>query len=62
MATACAFLCAQAIQSQSRQGYPRTPWGGYPYAASYDSEVADPDVHCVLYDDAQILPQGAEVL
>src|SRR5579872_3605915 len=60
----------QSQQGQSRQGqsslgqsslgqsageYPRKPWGGYPYAASYDAEVADPDVHRVLFENANIM-------
>ena len=67
VAAACTFFCAQAIQSPSRQEYPRTPWGGYPYAASYDAEVAAPDVHRVLYEDAHIMflevanPPGLDV-
>lgn len=63
----CAFLCAIAVRCQSRSGYPRTPWGGYPYAASYDAEVAAPDVHRVLYEDEHVLfievanPPGLDV-
>ncbi len=50
-----AFACAVAIFGQAPSEYPRTPWGGYPYAASYDAEVADPDVHRVLYEDEHIM-------
>ena len=37
------------------QPFPRTPWGGYPYPASYDAEVADPDVHRELFENANIM-------
>ena len=46
---------------------PRAPWGGYSYAASYDAEIADPDVHRVLYEDDNVMflevanPPGLEV-
>ena len=32
----------------------RKAWGGYPYAAYMDAEIADPDVHRVLYEDANV--------
>jgi mannose-6-phosphate isomerase-like protein (cupin superfamily) len=35
--------------------YPRMPWGGYPYPASYDAEIADPDVHRVLFENGNIM-------
>ena len=63
----CAFSCPLAIYSQSPAEHPRTPWGGYPYAATYDAEVADPDVHRVLYEDEHIMfievanPPGLDV-
>lgn len=30
---------------------PRTPWGGYPYSAYLDAEIAAADTHRVLYQD-----------
>ncbi|TMB32635.1 MAG: hypothetical protein E6J61_07100 [Deltaproteobacteria bacterium] len=45
----------------------RSPWGGYSYPASYDAEIADPDVHRVLYEDGEIMflevanPPGLDV-
>ena len=57
---ACASLHAQS-------DYPRTPWGGYSYPASYDAEVADPDVHRVLFENENIMflevanPPGLDV-
>jgi hypothetical protein len=63
----CAFSCVITIYGQSPSEYPRTPWGGYPYPASYDAEVADPDVHRVLYEDEHIMfievanPPGLDV-
>src|SRR5262249_19117085 len=44
---------AAAIYAQSE--YPRVPWGGYPFPASYDAENADPDVHRVLFENAKIM-------
>src|SRR2546430_10328579 len=61
-----AFSCVIAIYGQSRE-YPRTLWGGYPYATSYDAEIADPDVHGVLFEDEHIMfievanPPGLDV-
>lgn len=46
---------AQPRQEQPNAEYPRTPWGGYPYAASYDAEVADPNVHRVLFENENIM-------
>ena len=43
------------LQSEPRPEYPRTPWGGYPFAASYDAEIAAPNVHRVLYEDEHIM-------
>jgi hypothetical protein len=37
------------------QEFPRTPWGGYAFPASYDAEIADPDVHRVLFENASIM-------
>lgn len=62
-----AFLCAAVGSAQVRPDYPRTPWNGYPYAASYDAEVADPDVHRVLFEDEHVMflevanPPGLDV-
>jgi hypothetical protein len=60
----CACILAHA---QSGAEYPRTPWGGYPYPASYDAEIADPDVHRVLFENENIMflevsnPPGLDV-
>jgi mannose-6-phosphate isomerase-like protein (cupin superfamily) len=40
---------------QSKSDIKRIPWGGYGYPASYDAEIADPVVHRVLYEDADIM-------
>jgi hypothetical protein len=46
---------------------PRTPWGGYPYSAYLDAEIADSDVHRVLYADNRTMlmevsnPPGLDV-
>ena len=40
---------------QSPSEYPRTPWGGYPYPASSDAEIADPDVHRVLFENEHVM-------
>src|SRR5580692_574894 len=32
----------------------RTPWGGYSYSPYLDAEVADSDVHRVLYEDDHV--------
>src|SRR5579863_5372903 len=57
--SACGLLvmCALVVLAygQSRSEYPRTPWGGYPYPKSYDAEVADPDVHRVLFENENIM-------
>jgi len=56
-------ICASLCDAQ----YPRTPWDGYPYAASYDAEVADPDVHRVLFENEHVMflevanPPGLDV-
>ena len=61
------FLCVAGGYGQGRSEYPRTPWGGYPYARSYDAEVADPDVHRVLFEDEHVMflevanPPGLDV-
>lgn len=55
------------VFGQSSSEYPRTPWGGYPYPASYDAEIADPDVHRVLFENENIMflevtnPPGLDV-
>jgi hypothetical protein len=55
------------VQGQSGSEYPRTPWGAYPYPASYDAKIADPDVHRVLFENANIMflevsnPPGLDV-
>jgi hypothetical protein len=51
----CGLWCCMPVQSQSGSEYPRTPWGGYPYPASYDAEIADPDVHRVLFENGDIM-------
>ena len=62
-----AFLCVAGVYGQSQSEYPRTPWGGYPYAASYDAEIADPDVHRVLFENEHVMflevanPPGLDV-
>jgi hypothetical protein len=46
---------------------PRTPWGTYPYSAFLDAEIADSDVHRVLYADNRTMlmevsnPPGLDV-
>jgi len=56
-----------SVRGQSAPTYPRTPWGGYPYPASYDAEIADPDVHRVLFENENIMflevsnPPGLDV-
>jgi len=61
-----AFPCVMAVYGQSGE-YPRTPWGGYPYAASYDAEIAAPNVHRVLFEDEHVMfievanPPGLDV-
>ena len=51
----CGLWCCMPVQGQSGSEYPRTPWGGYPYPASYDAEIADPDVHRVLFENENIM-------
>ena len=51
----CALWCCLPLQAQSAAEYPRTPWGGYSYPASHDAEVADPDVHRVLFENENIM-------
>jgi hypothetical protein len=64
---ACGLWCCMPVQGQSGSEYPRTPWGAYPYPASYDAEIADPDVHRVLFENANIMflevsnPPGLDV-
>ncbi len=48
------LFCAFA-RGQSGSEYPRTPWGGYPSPASYDAEIADPNVHRVLFENENIM-------
>ena len=63
----CGLWCCIAVQGQSGSEYPQTPWGGYPYPASYDAEIADPDVHRVLFENENIMflevsnPPGLDV-
>ena len=63
----CTAWCCIPGQSQSSSDFPRTPWGGYPYPASYDAEIADPDVHRVLFENENIMflevsnPPGLDV-
>ncbi len=52
---ACGWWCCMPVHGQSGSEYPRTPWGGYPYPASYDAEIADPDVHRVLFENETIM-------
>ena len=54
----CALVAMFAlipVWGQSRSEYPRTPWGGYPYPVSYDAEIADPDVHRVLFENENMM-------
>jgi len=51
----CGLLWCLPLQSQSAAEYPRTPWGGYSYPASYDAEVADSDVHRVLFENENVM-------
>jgi hypothetical protein len=59
--------CCLPVHSQAGSEFPRTPWGGYPYPASYDAEIADPDVHRVLFENENIMflevanPPGLDV-
>jgi hypothetical protein len=63
----CGVWCSIPGQSQSSSDFPRTPWGGYPYPAAYDAEIADPDVHRVLFENENIMflevanPPGLDV-
>jgi len=60
-------LCCVLAQSQSVPEYPRTPWGGFSYPAEFDAENAAPDVHRVLFENANIMfldvanPPGLDV-
>jgi len=47
--------CLIPAYGQSGSEYPRAPWGGYPFPASYDAEVADPDVHRVLFENQNVM-------
>src|ERR1700730_3319198 len=51
----CGLWCCLPVPGQSGSEYARTPWGGYPYPASYDAEIADPDVHRVLFENENIM-------
>ena len=51
----CGLWWCMSAQGQSGSEYPRTPWGGYPYPPSYDAEIADPDVHRVLFENENIM-------
>src|SRR5262245_9454760 len=61
------ICCCLPLQAQSATEYPRTPWGGYPYPASYDAEIADSDVHRVLFENQDVMflevsnPPGLDV-
>src|ERR1700722_10454849 len=63
----CGVCCCIPGHGQSSSDFPRTPWGGYPYPASYDAEIADPDVHRVLFENGNIMflevanPPGLDV-
>jgi hypothetical protein len=50
-----ALLFCTLLQAQSGGEYSRTPWGDYAYPASYDAEIADPDVHRVLFENENIM-------
>ncbi len=49
----CIFV--RLSDRQSVTGVSAHALGGYPYAASFDAEVADPDVHRVLSEDERIM-------
>jgi mannose-6-phosphate isomerase-like protein (cupin superfamily) len=51
----CGLWQSVPVHGQSGPEYPRTPWGGYSYSASYDAEIADPDVHRVLFENENIM-------
>ena len=65
-ALACVGVRAQSAQTEPNNSTPRayspskidvTPrkaWGGYPYSVYLDAEVADPDVHRMLYEDENV--------
>jgi hypothetical protein len=55
MLAICGLWFAVLVVGQSGSEYPRMPWGGYPYPASYDAEIADPDVHRVLFESQNIM-------
>ena len=50
----CGLWCVFPLFGQAPE-YPRKPWGGYPYPARYDAEIADPDVHRVLFENENIM-------
>jgi len=64
--SALVFVCGRGGARAATEP-PRAPWGGYSYPASYDAEVADPDVHRVLYEDENVMflevanPPGLDV-
>jgi len=43
-----------AYSPSSEEAKPRTGWGGYPYSPFLDAEVADSDVHRMLYEDENV--------
>ena len=49
------LCCLMPAYGQSGMEYPRMPWGGYAYPTSYDAEVADPDVHRVLFENENVM-------
>ncbi len=51
----CGLCFCILARGQSPSDYPRTPWGGYPSPASYDAEIAAPDVHRVLFENGNIM-------
>ena len=51
----CGLWYSMPMQGQSGSEYPRTPC---PYPASYDAEIADPDVHRVLLANLQNSPSA----
>lgn len=69
LAAAGAGVWAQAPTPTQESAAPRNPpaWGGYPYPRAYDAEIADGDVHRVLYADDRIMflevtnPPGLDV-
>jgi hypothetical protein len=53
--TFCGLWLILPLYGQTESQYPRMPWGGYPYPPSYDAEIAAPDVHRVLFEDANVM-------